>query len=223
MREYTIKSVQTGSILYAGTFKSFAACLEAALAENISLKQADLRFTNLLCADLDGIDLDGAHLSGANLTGANLSEASLRNTDFSNTGLYGTVFCESDLSGANFDGALFGGTDICGACMKDCIFSTLSAYLLDFRLADTVEGCIFIDPDGLCSPFSRPPLVIRGLSHPLMLTDRHIRFGNTVHPINSLPPWIASGLLTPDNLRLRLEQITLAGIYMTGDKLQEIA
>jgi uncharacterized protein YjbI with pentapeptide repeats len=221
MPNYIIKSAVADTILYAGNFRNFTQCIEAAVQNNISLQGADLRQANLLNAELDGGDFNNADFTGANLCGANLSEANLRKANFNKTILHGTVLCESDLTAATFKGALFGATEIAGAILQDCTFSTLSAFDLRFEEAGKVSDCRFINPCNTVCPFSRQPLVLHGLNQFAAVMDRHIKVGHNVFELNAIPNWIVSGGLNPRNMRIRLEQIVLA--LMMDDKSPEIA
>jgi len=221
MLYYMIKSASAETILFSGHYKSFSDCITDAVAQGISLRKADFRNTNLSNAELDGGDFAGALFTGANLTAANLSECDLRRADFTNTILHSTILCDSDVSHANFEGALFGATEIAGATLLHCIFTTLSAFTLPFDEADMIRDCDFINGCGTVCPFSRQPLVIRGLSAPVVVMDRHIKIGHQVFPLDTIPGWIASGNLNPRNLRLRIEQVVLALIM--DDKRPKIA
>ncbi|MDB5490576.1 MAG: pentapeptide repeat family protein [Micavibrio sp.] len=221
MHQYSVKSASTETLLFSGQYRTLSECVAEAVACGVSMRSADFRNANLINAELDGGDFSGALFSGANLTGANLSEADLRRTDFSNAVLHGAILCDSDLSYSDFSGALFGATEIAGATLLNCIFSTLSAFTLPFDEADMIRDCIFINSCETPCPFSRQPLVVRGLSAPVMVMDRHIKIGHQIFPLDSIPAWIASGNLAPRNLRLRLEQVVLSLIM--DDKRPKIA
>ena len=221
MPNYDIKSASAETILFSGQYCSFAACVAAAITKNIRLTGADFRNANLSNAEMDGGNYAGSDFSGANLSGANLSEADLRGCNFSNAILHGAVLCHSDLSHSHFDGALFGATEIAGATLQECDFSTISAFTLPFEEADMIRNCWYINPCETICPFSRQPVVIRGLTAPVYILDQHIKIGHDIFPLDTIPAWIASGSLNPRNLRLRLEQILLALIM--DDKRPKIA
>jgi hypothetical protein len=221
MHYYSVKSAFADNLLFSGHYRSLAECVTDAVARRISLRGADFSNANLTNAEMDGGDYAGAIFNGANLTGANVSEADLRHTDFRNAVLHGAILCDSDLSEANFDGALFGATEIAGATLQQCVFTTLSAFTLPFEEADMIKDCRFINPCETVCPFSRQPLVMQGLSAPVVVMDRHIKIGHQVFPLDAIPGWIASGNLNPRNLKLRLEQVVLALIM--DDKRPKIA
>ncbi len=177
MKTFTITTHNTGKKLYEGRFETFRRCLEQAAAQNINLDYADLRHANLVNANLDNIKMRHARLDHANLMGANLSEALMDYTNFSSAEMQNTCLCESSLQHTLFEGALFGGTDITGAQINHSCFSTLSAFHLAFRDAESLHSCQFINPDGTPCPFSRPPVVIEGLTYPVILMDQHLKIG----------------------------------------------
>lgn len=172
--------------LFEGPFATMKLCLEAAIAENVDLEGADLSRADLSGASLDGARLNRSLLTGSNLTGANLSEAALDGVDFSDAALHGTCLCLSAMRGCRFDGALFGGTDIAGCDIRDGVFSTLSAFTLNFRDSRIMAGCAFADMDGNRLPMSRPPVVVTGLASPVALLDSHIMIGHEAQPLSDL-------------------------------------
>ena len=101
--------------------------IEAAVEQNINLEGANLRDTNLMCANLKGAcffsaDFSNANLSYANLSGANLgcvnfNTANLYNTDFSNARLYNANFSYAYLDHANLSHANLSDTDFCCASL----------------------------------------------------------------------------------------------------------
>lgn len=178
LKSYSIFSFTSKELLYQAHTNSLTACIEQAVRDNVSLKNADLRKINLSNATLDGADLKGAQLSHSNLTGANLSESNLEDACLCNTSLFNTCLAYTDLTGAAFEGASFGATDITGAILKDCIFSTTSCFTLDFVYAGTLSGCIFKNPDGVVAPISCTPIIIKGLPQTIIFLDRHIKIDN---------------------------------------------
>lgn len=177
---------RTNRVLYQGRFASLRACAEHAVKNGVRLDFADLRRANLVGASLDGASLRGACMAGANLMGANVSEAVLDGADLSGAGLQNTCLCYSSLRGCVFIDALFGATDIAGAAIDRCMFSTLSALHLPFRDTGSMQGCAYIDPDGVHCPFSRPPLVIGGLAWPVVVMDRHVKIGGWLVGLDGL-------------------------------------
>lgn len=180
---------KNGTPLFEGPPARRRVTVEAAVAQGVSLEGGELRGIDLSGANLDGADFRGADFRGANFTGVNLSEARLDGADFRGATLYNTCLCESALRGCDFTDADFGGTDIAGADLTGCIFSTLSAFSLNFVDCAAMEGCVFVDPQGVFCPFSWPPVVIAGLSRPIVLLDRHIKTGARVLDYRT---WLAS-------------------------------
>lgn len=172
---------KNGSPLFENRFHSIKKCLESAVAQGIVLDGIALPHANLTGANLDGARMAGADLSGANLTGANLSESRLDGADFSGAALYNACLCEASLRGCNFRDAAFGATDIAGADLSESVFSTLSAFLLNFTDCTAMKDCRFEDPAGISCPISHPPVVILGPPRPVFILDRHIKTG-------ALPP-----------------------------------
>lgn len=177
MRQITIKRQKTGETLHEGTYNTLKDCLEDAVLQGLSLEGADLRRANLMNAALDGGRLRGACFEGANLMGANLSEACLEGADLRDAGLQNACLCDAEMKGCVFHGTLFGATDIAGADISFSRFDTLSAFTLNFRDARRLELCRYKNPDGVLCPFSRPPAVLMGLYHPVILMDQHIKIG----------------------------------------------
>lgn len=182
MKNFQINST-TKKIIFAGMFASFQACVRQAIADNVSLRHADLSRRNISNLTLDGADLRQADFGHSNLTGANLSEARLAHANFSGADLYNTCFAFSDMWGCDFTDASFGATDISGADLSGSMFSSLSCFTLDFALAKKMNACRFINPDGSIAAMARPPVVIRGLSARLVvLMDRHMKLGHDIVP-----------------------------------------
>jgi hypothetical protein len=109
--------------------------------------------------------------------GANLSEADLDGAILAHAALQNACLCFSGLSHCDFTGAGFGATLITGARIDGARFSTLSAFTLNFRDAETLEGCLWFGGDGTPCPFSRPPVAITGLQQPVVMLDRHVQVG----------------------------------------------
>lgn len=181
-----------GSILFESRCRSIKKCIESAVAQGIVLDGISLPHANLTGANLDGARMAGADLCGANLTGANLSESRLDGADFSGATLYNTCLCEASLRGCNFRNAAFGATDIAGANLSESVFSTLSAFLLNFTDCAAMKDCRFEDPAGISCSMSHPPIVILGPPRPVFILDHHIKTG-------ALPP------LTHAQWRMALE------------------
>lgn len=178
MPDLQIRHHRTGTILYAGRFRTVRDCVEQAVRDGVCLDYADLRNANLAHAALDDATLRRARLDYANLTGANLSEARLSGASFAHATLYGTCLCFSALDSCDFRGAFFGGTDVAGAVLDRGRFSTLSAFSLNFIDAGQLQNCLYHAEDGKGCAFSKPPLVLHGLAQPIVLMEEHILIGH---------------------------------------------
>lgn len=206
MKTFIIRTISGNSTLFSGRFSTFHDCLKTAIDDHVPLHYADLRGLNLSNVELDGADLRHAGFTGSNLSGANLSEALLDGANFSGATLFGAVLCESSLRGAFFQDALFGGTDIGHSDLSDTAFSTFSAFDLRFEETRAQTGCRFINGCGTICPMNRPPLVIRGVGRPVIVMDRHIKIGSTVHDITALSGLRFHGIVPPHHLRVMLEK-----------------
>lgn len=179
MKTFFIHSYKDGKILYEGVFHSFKQCLEAAVQDRAVLHHADLKTRNLSNANLDDALLRGADFTNANLSGTNLSESDLMGARFMNAALYNTCLAHSNLRECNFEGAAFGGTDIAGSDLSQAVFSTLSAFTLDFIHTNAMRGCRFRNCDGTFSVMNTPPVVMHGLlDRPLIFLDHDSKYGH---------------------------------------------
>jgi hypothetical protein len=174
---HQIKNHRTGKIIFEGRFPLLRDCVEEAQRDNVCLDFADLSRANLVNASLDEASLRHARFHDANLMGANMSEASLDGADFTNAALHNACLCSSSLTNCHFDGTLFGATDIAGSKIDRSVFSTLSAFHLNFQDALSMQGCVFINPCGTYSTMSQPPLTVGGLRYPVVIMDHHIKIG----------------------------------------------
>lgn len=179
-----LQETNTGKALYAGLYADLKECLEHAVEKNIDLTGINLSYTNLSNANLDGARMAKACFYNANLSGANLSEATLDSADFRNASLYNTCLCESSLKNCNFEDACFGATDIDSSALCYSRFSTYSAFTLPFRRAENMQGCVYRSIHGQTIQMSAPPIVIEGLSIPLVITDHHVIANGNIFPLN---------------------------------------
>ncbi len=189
MKTITLRKHTDNAILYSGTFTSVAACVEAAVKDNVDLSYVNLKHQNLTNANLDNAILNGALLTGANLTGANVSEAALKECTFLNSVLYNSCFAYSDMRNCDFRSAHFGATLIEGSTIRNSVFSTLSCFELDFHLTKDMFGCLFAAPEGGLYAMSRHPIVLKGvLSTPIVILDNMVKIGTKMMPKSVLPP-----------------------------------
>ena len=191
MQYYTLTKHTDNTEIFSGYYPTFTHCLEDAVEKQIDLSYIDLKSHNLTNANLDGANMPSAYLSGANLTGANLSEANLTQAIFYNTDLYNTCLSYSDLRNSDFRSASFGATMIEGCNMRNCVFSTLSCFDLEFILTDDIAGSLFAMPDGALHHMSKHPIVLKGfLNTPIIILDQAIKIGEKIFPRNLLPTLI---------------------------------
>ena len=178
MKNYKITTKDTNELLFAGYFKDFKSCLEAAVNKHTPLNNANLSHQNLSNANLDDGIFAGADFSGSNLSGVNISEAYCKGANFNRTSLFNASFAYSNLTNSDFQNSLFGGTDIVGALIDGSTFSTLSAFSLDFNNSRQMHDCKFVTPDNSSIEFSSPPITIKGLRPQLIIIlENHILEG----------------------------------------------
>ena len=181
MDHITLRKHPDNEILYEGRYSALKDCLEDAVNKGITLPYINLRNKNLTNVNIDGAFMPYADFSGSNLSGANLSEATLHNASFKDSSLYNCCMSFSYLHGSNFSGACFGGTFIDGTDLRNCLFSTLSCFDLDFMHSKKMEGCIFIEPDSRRFGMSNAPIVIKGLLNvPVILFDKTVKIGDKI-------------------------------------------
>ncbi len=178
MRFIQIKHHHTDKVLFEGQFESLKEAVEQAAQDNVSLDYADLQHSSFLNANLDNVRMRHSRLKGSNFMGANLSESDLEGSDFSDASLQNACFCFSSLQDSNFSGSSFGATDIAGCDISRSLFSTVSAFHLNFTDTEVMKGCHYEDASGIKCPVSRPPVLVHGLSYPLVFMDRHIKLGS---------------------------------------------
>ena len=188
MYQFTLRKHTDNTVLYEGRFSSLRKCLEHAVEGGVPLPYINLKNQNLINISLDGAFMPGADFSGSNLSGANLSEATLPEASFKDTSLYNCCLAYSDLHGSDFAGASFGGTLIDGADMRNCIFTTLSCFDLDFMHCKDLRGCFFIGPESRHFEMSGAPVVIKGLLNvPIIMFDEFVKIGDKTMERRSMP------------------------------------
>ncbi len=185
MQTIQIRNRNTNCVIFEGIYNSERECIEDAIAKNITLDYADLRFKNLACINIDSAQLNYVDFSNSNLNHANISEASLQGVNFENASLVGACLAESNMSGANFSGVEFGGTQIAGAIMNSCKFTTLSALTLPFQDTLSMQLCVFTNNREENFSFSRRPIIVSGLgSSPLAILENTILLGHKPLPLD---------------------------------------
>ena len=101
----TIYSI-TGETLYQSSHQSLKEAVEAAVADGVSLKNANLHNANLHNASLRNANLAYADLSGASMKHANLAHADLSGANLHNASLYCTNLLYASLTDVNLATAL---------------------------------------------------------------------------------------------------------------------
>ena len=182
MKFFKINTNNGQDILYSGDFETIKGCVEAAVADGVSLSCADLKGLNLTNAEMDEADLRHARLDNTNLSGANLSCADLHGASFRNAALYNACLCESDLSNAQFFDARFGGTDIAWTNLSGASFDGQSCLDLSFKETLCLTSCRYYDHTGVVCGMNKPPLIVKGLQYQIILFDEHMKVGNAVLP-----------------------------------------
>jgi len=191
MQHYTLTKHTDNTTIFFGHYPSFIKCLEDAVEQQINLEYVNLQSQNLTNANLDGANMPSANMNGTNLTGANLSESNLKETILTNTSLYNTCFAYSDLRNSDFRNASFGATMIEGCNMRNCLFSTLSCFDLDFTLTQDISGSLYAAPNGQLYKMSKHPIVLKGLlNNPVIVLDQAIKIGEKILPKETLPTLI---------------------------------
>jgi uncharacterized protein YjbI with pentapeptide repeats len=171
-----LKSV-SGKILFEGRFTNVCKGVEMAVADNCNLEGINLRQVNLSGGDLDGANMPGACLWGANLNGTDLSGANLKAADIRTANLPDSCLAESDCSGADFSGAYFSRTIVRDADLSNTRFSCPSLFTLDLAEARTLAGAVYCHRGEVDCDLSHAPLIIRGLSRPLVFMDDAVLVG----------------------------------------------
>ncbi|MES2728592.1 MAG: pentapeptide repeat-containing protein [Pseudomonadota bacterium] len=152
---------RSGETVFTGQFPHHAACVMAAVNQNISLDYVDLSGLSLRSCTLDGASLRHADLRGCDLTSANLSECDLRDTLFDMARLVDACLAESRLDRASLrhtqmQAAIMHETSLYRACM------TLStAWAIPWEDV-APRWPVYIETDECAfQPYMRPPLMIR--------------------------------------------------------------
>lgn len=182
MKIQKIRHRTTGAIVFGGAFETLRHAATQAVADNVCLDGADFSGANLVNAALDGTRLQGACFQDANLLGANLTEAVLDGADFTNANLQAACLRNASLRGCIFDGTQFGATDIGGCNIGGSLFSTPSAFFLNFTDTANMKDCYYSHSSREACMMSRPPVVVHGLPVPVVFMDDHVMMGTKLYP-----------------------------------------
>lgn len=184
MKTITFKAHHTKDVIFEGQFHSQKDALEAAIHDNVTLKNIDLSHMNLQNVTLDEATLSGALLRGTNLQGANLSDAIFIDCNLSAANLTSACLVESRLENCHFGHTQFGNTLVQDTILTRCSFTGPSALYLDFKATKSMLGCSYAtDVAGQnCTKvdMSKPPIVILGLNtRPIAFFDDYILCGSS--------------------------------------------
>ena len=146
---FQIKST-FGDVLFERKTETLKECVEAAVAEKIDLRSANLRsanlgYANLRSANLGSANLRSANLGYANLGSANLGSANLRsaNLGYANLGSADLGYANlrsANLGYANLRSANLGYADLGSANLGSANLRSANLGYADLRSAD-LEGC----------------------------------------------------------------------------------
>ncbi len=132
-QEIALKT-RNGKTVFAGMFANHAACLEAAVRQNVSLDYIDISGLSLRNCTLDGASLRHADLRYCDLTSSNLSECDIRYALLDGARLVDTCLTESRL-----DHASLRGTELQIAVMRQTSFYKATLTLQTARYVDWSE------------------------------------------------------------------------------------
>ena len=159
----------TGETLYQSSHQSLKEAVEAAVADGVSLKNANLAYADLSDANMKHASLRNANLHNANLRRANLRGANLRGADLHNANL-----AYADLSGANLHNASLYCTNLLYASLTDVNLATALANYAIFA-PDTLKDATF-DGYTITSATTFGPLGSRNDNLPAVQTVNGLRF-----------------------------------------------
>lgn len=129
----TIYSI-TGETLYQSSHQSLKEAVEAAVADGVSLKNANLAYADLHNANLHSANLSGASMKHANLAHADLSGANLHNANLYCTNLLYASLTDVNLATALANSAIFAPETLKGATIDGHnIISAITFGLLGSR------------------------------------------------------------------------------------------
>ena len=168
---------QTKTIVFEGYFSSFRECVEMAINRKISLDHVDFSGQNLGCANLDDGSFRGANFFRCNLRGANLSECNVTDANFSHADLTSACLALSIIKGCQFYQTSFSVTDVTDAIIANCVFSCPTAFDLTFARAQRFYNCVFYVEGQGSFMMNEPPIVIGGLSRPVVIMDDMVKIG----------------------------------------------
>ena len=180
-----IKNYSTSEILYQASCTDGKLCLEKAVTEGVIIDGAVFHSEDYRDGMFDDAYFINTHFINCNLTGANLSEAVFINCFFYSCSLQAACLNESRIDNCAFIQTRFGDTDFAGSKLSGCIFEDPSVFSLNFHEIDLRLPCFYRHTNGNSYAMSRPPVIVRGLSHPLIFLDTHILTGADAYQITA--------------------------------------
>jgi uncharacterized protein YjbI with pentapeptide repeats len=178
-----LKSVD-GKILFDGCFSNVKQGLEMAVESGVSLQGINLRSANLAGAQLDNAKMEKACFWGANLNGTNMSDGNFEKADFRTAHFLDTCLAEANCEDANFEGAYFSRTIFTDTNLCKAQFSCPSIFTIDLSHVAGMEGAIYSHLGEVDCDLSHAPLIIRGLSKPMIFMDDCMLIGNDLKKIS---------------------------------------
>ncbi len=168
----------SGLILYKSTETTFKATLEEAVAAGADLSHGDFRKRKLYHAKLDGIKAPGASFWGADCRGVDMADANLRDADFRAADLQAACLAQSDCRGANFTGTHLSGSILRQCNMGHAVFSCPSLFASDYDEIDMFDGAVYNHLGEVNIPLAPRPVLVRGLSRPIIFTHNGLIWGS---------------------------------------------
>jgi uncharacterized protein YjbI with pentapeptide repeats len=181
---YMIIKTILGSEIFKSNSISFKRTVEEAVKVGVNLSHADFRGQKFYNAKLDGILAPGACFWGADCRYIDMSGADLRNADLRNVNFKEACIAGSNLSDANLSGSYFTGAILHEANLEGTIFSCPSIFTCDLQNAANLNRSIYCHRGEHNVPLHKPPIVVNGLSHRMVLFQDAVLHG---HELFTLP------------------------------------
>lgn len=205
-------------ILFEGRFNNIKSCLEAAIAQDVSLQGIYLYNEDLRNANLDGGNFGNARIYNCDMRGANLSECNFDLTRFQMTILSDACLAEAKLTRCIFDSVTFSSetifTDADLACSN---FNCPTIFNANLSKVRNLNNCIYSHFGKTTCKISQVPIVISNLHLPVILMDHHLKIGPEVHTYEE---WCGISAQDIDHKygngsRELLQQHLVTGLYLS--------
>ncbi len=161
-------------------------CIETAISAGITITNMSFKYSNFQNGLFDNGHFVNTTFEYCNFSGANLSEVTLQNCKFEFCSMQTACLNESNIVNTLFEGSRFGDTDIAGTKFSNVVFEDPSVFSLKFWEADITVPCRYHHLDGKEYPFSKAPIVVSGLSKPIIYLDTHVLVGDTKLSLDAL-------------------------------------